>query len=219
MIRLHHVPQARSFRTLWLLHELGLEFETVYHSFFDRSLRDPDYLVLSPAGRVPALEIDGQVMFESGAITEYLVETRAESGLGRLPGNGERVEWLEWLHFSETIGQHIAILTQQHIVLREDWMRSPTVMKLEAKRLEKCFEVVERVVARHEYLLASGFSAVDVNLGYGLFIGQRFAPLSLMPRLEGYMQRLATRPAFKAALADDGAAEIYKRDFYEVPDV
>ncbi|MDN5788143.1 glutathione S-transferase N-terminal domain-containing protein, partial [Pseudorhodobacter sp.] len=66
MIRLHHVAQARSFRTLWLLHEIGAEFELVTHRF-DKSLRDPAFLALSPAGRIPALEIDGATLFESGA--------------------------------------------------------------------------------------------------------------------------------------------------------
>jgi glutathione S-transferase len=217
-IRLHHVAGARSFRTIWLLHEMGLDFEIVHHSFFDRSMRSPDFLALSPAGRVPALEIDGRVLFESGAITEYLVETRPGCGLGRFPGEAERVEWLEWLHFAETIGQHLAILTQQHIVLREDWMRSPTVMRLEARRLEKTFEVIERVVTRHDWLLPSGFSAVDTNIGYGLHVGRRFVPPGLLPGVAAYYERLAARPAFARALADDGPPEIYRRDFYEAPD-
>ncbi|MGB1034621.1 MAG: glutathione S-transferase N-terminal domain-containing protein, partial [Primorskyibacter sp.] len=51
MIRLHHCPQTRSMRSLWLLHELGIPFEVVTHGF-DKTLRDPAYLALSPAGRV-----------------------------------------------------------------------------------------------------------------------------------------------------------------------
>ncbi len=218
MIRLHHVAQARSFRTLWLLHEMGLDFEIRRHSFFDKSMRSPDFLSLSPAGRVPALEIDGRVLFESGAITEYLIETRAETGLGRLPGHPGRPDWLEWLHFAETIGQHIANLTQQHIVLREEWMRSPTVMRLEAKRLEKVLEVVERVTAARDWLLPSGFSAVDTNVGYGVMMARRFVPADLLPSVSAYYDRIAARPAFRRALAEDGEAEIYTQDFYEAPD-
>ncbi|TCO72509.1 glutathione S-transferase family protein [Rhodovulum euryhalinum] len=218
MIRLHHCPQARSFRTLWLLHEMGLEFEIRSYSFFDKSLRHPDYLALSPAGRVPALEIDGRVLFESGAITEYLVETRPDCGLGRFPGNPDRADWLEWLHFAETIGQHLASLTQQHIALREDWMRSPTVMRLEAKRLEKALEVVDRAIEGRDWLLPSGFSAVDTNVGYGVMIARRFVPAELLPGVDAYYRRLAERAAFQRAMAEDGTPEIYKREFYEVPD-
>ncbi|MBK1637063.1 glutathione S-transferase [Rhodovulum adriaticum] len=218
MIRLHHCSQARSFRILWLLHEMGLEFEVERHSFFDKSLRSPGYLALSPAGRVPALEIDGRVLFESGAITEYLVETRPECGLGRFAGDVERVDWLEWLHFAETIGQHIAVLTQQHIVLREDWMRSPTVMQLEARRLEKTLEVIDHALEGRDWLLPSGFSAVDTNVGYGVMMARRFVPADLLPGVDAYYQRCAARPAFQKAVAEDGAAELYTRDFYEAPD-
>ncbi|MBI1217677.1 MAG: glutathione S-transferase [Rhodobacteraceae bacterium] len=216
MIRLHHVPQARSFRILWLLEELGESFEVVPHSFFDKSLRAPDYLALSPAGRVPALEVDGRVLFESGAIIEWLCETRGQ--LGRAPGEAERGDWLEWLHFSETAGQHIAALTQQHIVLREAWMRSPTVMRLEAKRLEKVLAVADCALRGRDWLLPSGFSAVDVAMGYSALIGGRFVRLDAMPALAGWLDRIAARPAFRRAVARDGRAEIYTRDFYEAPD-
>lgn len=222
MIRLWHAPQARSFRTLWLLEEMGLDFEIRHLDFFDGSMRSPEYLALSPAGRVPALEIDGRVIFESGAIAEYLAETRPEAGLGRPPGHPERVAWLEWLHFAETIGQHLAQLTQQHIVLREDWMRSPTVMRLEARRLEKVLEVVARAVDGQDWLLEGGFSAVDTSVGYGVMLARRFVPVDEVPALAAYHQRLSARPAFARALARDlppgGTGRIYTQDFYEVPD-
>ncbi|MBW6507406.1 MAG: glutathione S-transferase, partial [Rhodobacteraceae bacterium] len=191
MIRLHHVPQSRSFRILWLLEELGLNFEVVEHSFFDKSLRGPEYLAISPAGRVPALEIDGRTLSESGAITQYLCETR-----GALQGaRPERPDWLEWLHYAETIAVHVANLTQSHVVLREDWMRSPTLMRLEAARLRKTLEVVERGLS-DEYILPSGFSAVDVAVSYGALIGSRFVSLEGLPRVRAWLARLAARPAF-----------------------
>lgn len=214
MIRLHHIAQARSFRVLWLLHEAGLPHEVVRHSIFDKGLRSPEFLALSPAGRVPALEIDGRAMFESGAILEYLAETRAPD-LSRAPGSAGRLDYLEWLHFAETIGQHLANLTQQHIVLREDHMRSATVMRLEAKRLEKCLIAAARGCAG-DWILDS-FSAADIALGYGVVLGRRFLRYD-DPALIGWHDRITARPAFLAALAADGAPEIYTRDFYEAPD-
>jgi glutathione S-transferase len=197
-LRLHHAPQARSFRILWLLHEIGEAPEVVRWSMLDGSMRRPDYLALSPAGRVPALEVDGRV-------------------IGRAPGDAERVDWLEWLHFAETIGQHCANLTQQHVVLREDWMRSPTVMKLEAKRLEKTLQVVDRALAGRDWLLPGGFSAIDVAVGYGALVGRRFVQLDRLPHLASWLGRLEARPAFRAARDADGPAQIYTRDFYEAP--
>lgn len=218
MITLHHVAQARSFRTLWLMQEMGLKFEVKAWDFFDKSMRGPEFKALSPAARVPALQIDGRVLFESGAITEYLVETRPECGLGRAVGDDERADWLQWLHYAETIGQHLANLTQHHIALRDPAMRSPTVMRLEAKRLEKVLQVVDRVVARQDYLLASGFSAVDVSVGYGVMIARHFVAADLMPDLARYYQRLVARPAFALAKARDGDTVIYKEAFYAPPE-
>lgn len=215
MIRLHHVPQARSFRILWLMEEMGLEFEVRERSFFDKSLRAPEYLQLSPAGRVPALEIDGRVIFESGAITEYLCER--QGAFGRAPGDGERVDWLEWLHFGETLGQHLANLTQHHIALREPWMRSETVMRLEAKRLEKALGVVEAGLGAHDWLLPGGFSAVDCVVGYSALISRRFVRFDDLPRVAGWLARCEGRDGFKRAAMRDGPAQIYRADFYEPP--
>jgi glutathione S-transferase len=156
------------------------------------------------------------VLFESGAIVEYLCETRGQ--LAPLPGAAGRAAWLEWLHYSETLGQHLAALTQQHIVLREDWMRSPTVMRLEAKRLENALGAAEAVLAGQEYLLASGFSAVDVTMGYGAALARRFVSFDALPAVAGWLDRLAARPAHIRATARDGTPEIYTRAVYEVPD-
>ncbi|MEM9756240.1 MAG: glutathione S-transferase N-terminal domain-containing protein, partial [Pseudomonadota bacterium] len=138
LIRLHHVPESRSMRIFWLLTELGVPFDLRVWPF-DRTLRSAQYLALNPAGRVPALELDGERLFESGALIEILCERFPAAGLGRAPGDPERSQWLIWVHFAETISQHAAALTQQHIALREDAMRSPTVMKLEAARIGKCY--------------------------------------------------------------------------------
>lgn len=215
MIRLHHVAQARSFRVLWLLEELGLPYDLVQHDFFDRSLRDPAYLAISPAGRVPALEVDGRVLFESGAILQYLCETR-QTLLG---APKERPDWLEWIHYGETVAVHMASLTQQHIILREPWMRSPTVMRLEAKRLEKTLEGVDRALAGQDWLLPSGFSAADVAVGYGALAARRFVRLDALSRLTAWMARIEARPGFRRAAAQDGPPRIYLRDFYPAPEI
>ncbi|GAB4347810.1 MAG: glutathione S-transferase [Oricola sp.] len=217
MIRLHHCHQSRSMRVLWLLNELAVPFEVVVHPF-DKSLRDPDYLKLSPAGRVPALEIDGMAMFESGAMTEYLCELFPGAGLGRMPGSPERAEWLSWVHFAETVSQHVANLTQQHVVLHDDAMRSPTVMKLEAARLQKCLAAIADRLSRQgtgrDYLLSSGFSAADVSVGQAVYLGQFFASIDAYPPVRDWYQRITDRPAFRASLPGPDDKVIYDRDFY-----
>lgn len=218
MIRLHHVPESRSFRTLWLLEELGLEYDVQLWDFFNGSMRSPEFLAISPAGRVPALEIDGRTLFESGAIAQYLCETRPSHNLMPIPGETERGEFLEWLHFAETMGGLLANLTQHHIVLRDPSMRSETVMRLEAKRLEKCLSAVEDVVEGRDFLLKSGFSAADIAVAYGMIIGQKFVKLDAFPAVTAYFERLKSRDAYERATERDGDAVIYRHAFYPPPE-
>lgn len=217
MMRLHHCHESRSMRVLWLLSELGVPFEVVVHPF-DRSLRAPDYLTLNPAGRVPALEIDGDVIWESGAILEVLCERFPEAGLGRMPGDPDRPDWLVWLHFAETVSQHTAALTQQHVMLRDDWMRSPTVMKLEALRIGKCYAAIEgrlsTPVENRDHLLTSGFSAADIAVGQAVYMARHFAATDAFPELEAWYGRITDREGFRAALPPAGAERLYARDFY-----
>ncbi|MHA7849853.1 glutathione S-transferase family protein [Roseovarius sp.] len=221
MITLHHVPQSRSMRVLWLLHELGVPFRVQEHAF-DKSLRAPEFLSLSPAGRVPALEIEGERMFESGAMVEYLCDRFPEAGLGRMPGDMDRMAWLVWVHFAETLSQHVAALTQQHIMLYEDAMRSPIVMKLEAARIAKCYAAIEArlstPVENRDHLLTSGFSAADICVGQAVYMARHFARLDPFPQTAAWYERLTEREGFRASLPTEDGARIYDRDFYEAWD-
>lgn len=217
MITLYHVPQSRSMRVLWLLNELDVEFQLVEMPF-DKSLRRPEFLSLSPAGRVPALEIEGERMFESGAMVEYLCERYPERGMGRAPGDMDRMAWLVWLHFAETVSQHAAALTQQHIALYDDAMRSPVVMKLEAARLLKCYAAIEArlstPVENRDYLLTSGYSAVDICLGQAVYMAQHFATLDGFPETAAWFARLSERQSYQDALPGPESGRIYTQAFY-----
>ena len=219
-IKLHHAHEARSFRVLWLLEEMGLDYDLVVHNFFDKSLRRPEYLEINPAARVPALELDGRIICESGASIEYLCEIFPEKGLGRPAGDPERMEYLDMLHYAESIGQHGANLTQAHIVLYKPEMRSPTQMNLEARRLHKGLERMERLLGDgREYLMASGFSGADCAVGFGVDLARKFISFDALPLCAAYAERIVARPAYQRALPPEGVQRIYTKDFYEAPDV
>ncbi|WP_448213959.1 glutathione S-transferase family protein [Colwellia sp. MEBiC06753] len=211
---LHHCHESRSMRSLWLIHELGLPVQVEVHSF-GPALRDPNYLENSPLGRVPCL-IDGELtLFESGAIAEYLCERYDNASLWRGLEHSERPQWLQWLHYAETITVHCASLTQQAIVINDESLRSPTVWKLESRRLEKAIEVIENHLADQPYLLTSGFSAVDIGVGYPIHVAQYFVDMKQFPNVQAYYQRLSERPAFQKSLpADDDPLKIYRQRFY-----
>ena len=94
---------------------------------------------------------------------------------------------------------HGASLVQQQVfVAPAD--RSLVVIKLESRRLRKAFEVLEQQLAKRDFLLASGFSAVDTAVGYSVHLGQQLIGIDGLPALERYYARLNGRPAFQRAL-------------------
>ena len=216
MIRLHHVPWGRSFRVLWLLQEMGLTPELELYQIGTRKMQEPGLKDHSPAGRIPALEIDGRTIFESAAILQYLCETRPEFGFGRVPGDADRVAYLEAMGFAETQASLIEQLNLNHLFLRPPAKPSPAVVKLNTLRLKGTLEALDGMVAG-DYLLPSGFSAADAMLGFNLFAAPFYVRLDPWPGLQAYWARLQARPAFQAAAKIEGPQEFYARDFYEVP--
>ncbi len=219
MIRLHHVPFSRSFRVLWLLEELELDYEVVPYSIRDGSLRDPAFLAISPAGRVPALEIDDEVLFESGAIIQLLCERHTQAGLAPQPGQAARARYLELLGFAETMASLIENLNLSHIFLRDPSQASPTVIKLTTGRLKGALAGMETLLGDGPYLLGDAFSAADAMMGFNIFSAPYYVKLDPFPKLQAYRARLQERPAYQRARARDGVHDFYVKDFYPVPEV
>jgi glutathione S-transferase len=217
-IRLHHIPFSRSFRVLWMLEDLKLEAEIVSHSIRKGTLHAPEMLEISPAARAPALEIDGMRMIESGAILEYLAEMHPEAGLSVPVGAPDRAGYLQLLHFAETQAGLVEGLNMQHLFLRDPALMSPTVIKLNTRRLALTLTALDGLLGDNEFLLPSGFSAADIMMGFNLFAVPYYVPLTAYPKLGAYRARLEARPSYQAARAKDGEQEFYTQDFYPIPE-
>jgi glutathione S-transferase len=194
-------------RSLWLLNELQIPFELIEMPFDLSVMRSADYLAVHPLGRVPCL-VDGDFrLFESGAIAEYLCERFPDSGLGRLERDPERYEWLQWIHYCETMAVHAAALVQQRFFIAVA-DRSPVIAKLEGRRLEKSVQVLEAQLIGRDYLLRTGFSAADIGVGYSLHLADRLIELAKFPNVARYLERLRSRAAFRASLPEGSARAI-----------
>ena len=216
MIRLHHVSWGRSFRVLWLLQEMGLTPEIIHYQIGTRAMREKGLMEASPAGRIPALEIDGITVFESAAILQYLCESRPEHGFGRAPGDEDRVKYLEAMGFAETMASLIEQLNLNHLFLRPPAKPSATVVKLNTLRLADTLRALEGMI-EGEYLLGSGFSAADCMMGFNLFAAPFYVRMDGYPELQAYWRRLQAREGFAKADRMEGPQQFYLRDFYDVP--
>lgn len=199
-MKLHHIAGSRSCRVRWLLEELGLEYELEIHSLTSRSRHTAAYRAKHPMGLVPTLE-DGQViLYESGAIVQYLLE---RYGNGRLePGldDSARPLYLQWLHWGEaTLMPPLAEMMRNRFVLPEP-ERSERTLANARKRFARALDVLVDGLGGRAYLVSDRFSAADIMTAYGLSLARAVGELPEAPRAaHGYLDGLARRPAFERA--------------------
>ena len=222
--RLHHVQYGRSFRVLWLIEEIGLAdrigqpCEVVAYQIGSQEMFQGGLNAVSPATRIPALEIDGITMSESGAITEYLVERYAPE-LGVAPGEAERSDYLQWIHYSETMASLIEQLNLQMVFLRPPAKASPVVLKLNVARLRHTLAGLETRLEGREWLLDRGFSAADIMFGFNLFAAPYYVKLDAFPNIQAYHARMQAMPSHQRTVAREGEQRFYAQDFYPVPEM
>jgi glutathione S-transferase len=197
VIRLYHCADARSFRPLWALEELGLAYELVVMPFPPR-YRAKDYMAVNPLGTIPAL-IDGDTfMTESAAIVQYLVTRHGPSPLAVAADDAAYGAWLNWLHFGE------ATLTfPQTLVLRYRRLE-PGKAEVVADDYAKWFlarlRAVDRALQDSKHLCAGRFTAADISVGYALLLAAQLGlDADFTPSIADYWARLQARPAFKMA--------------------
>ena len=204
MIRLYHCADARSFRPLWALEELGLAYELTVMPFPPR-YRAKEYMAVNPLGTIPAL-VDGETfMTESAAIVQYLVTRYGPSPLAVPVEDSAYGAWLNWLHFGE------ATLTfPQTLVLRYRRFE-PGKAEVVADDYAKWFLARLRAVDRAlqaipspqgDWLCAGRFTAADISVGYALLLAAQLGlDAEFTPAIAAYWARLQARPGFQAAKA------------------
>lgn len=199
MIELWHCDDARSFRALWALEELGLPYRLHVMAFPPR-VRTPEYLEVNPLGTIPALRDGETFMTESAAIVQYLATRYAPNELAVPIDDPAYGAWLNWLHFGE------ATLTfPQTIVLRYRTLE-PGRCEAAADDYARWFAArlrhVERALQAGDHLCAGRFTAADISVGYALLLAHQLGLNSAFkPATQAYWDRISARPAFAAAKA------------------
>jgi glutathione S-transferase len=203
MIRIHHLENSRSQRVLWLLEELGLPYEVRrYERDRKTMLAPPELRQVHPLGKSPAIEDDGRVIIETGAIAEYLVEKTG----GRLgpPANRDAVlRYRQFLHYAE--GSMMPLLLALLVVNRLGILGRPAKAPIQ-KMLDQHLGWLETELADRPWFAGDEFTAADIMMSFPIEASRSRGGLNPgdHPNLVDWLERIHARPAFAAALARGG---------------
>ena len=200
MLKLHFAPNSRAGRILWLLEELELPYELNKMAFSPTDLKSDEHRARHPLGRVPVLEDGDTQIWESGAITDYILERHKNGGLKPSVDSEHFAKYLQWFHYCEgMVMPPVNTIVVQTLLLPPD-RRDETVLAQAQRLLAKALEPVDESLAGRDYLIGA-FSAADVMLGHACFMSNRLGCVSdEMANLKGYVERISERSEFKTAI-------------------
>ena len=200
MLTLHHAPHSRAGRIVWLFEELGLDYQVNRMEFSPQALKSPEHRARHPLGRVPVLEDDTVMIYESGAIVEYVLARHANGALKPAVDAPEFPMYLQWFHYCEgMVMPPINTIVVQTILLPPD-RRNDEVLGQARRLLAKSLKPLDDDLAEKEYL-AGDFSGADIMLGHAIYMSNKQKCVSDdMKNLKAYIKRLENRSAFRTAI-------------------
>jgi glutathione S-transferase len=202
VLKIYHVPGTRSIRVVWLCEELEVPFERVPIDF-SREYRDSaEWRRLNPVGKVPALTDGDLVLFESGAMVEYILDRHGEGRLRPTPGSAEHARYLQWSWFAEaTFARPLGEMVNHRREFGEQ--SSPRILDEMRERARTCLSALEEALEGREYLVGGEFTAADIMMGYSVLLAGLVGAMSEgeFPNVGAYFARLRARPAFARATA------------------
>lgn len=221
VIVVHHLNNSRSQRILWLLEELGLDYEVVKH-FRDpvTNLAPPELLAVHPLGKLPVIRDGDLVLAESGAIIAYVLERYGNGRLEPAAGSPERVRYLYWLHYTE--GTAMPLLLLDVIFDQLEKAKVPFFIRPVTKgiagrlkqmlvepHLPRNFDLMEAELGKSAWFAGNEVTAADIHLSFALEAAVARSGLDRRwPRLLEWLDRIHARPAYVRAVERGGPYQL-----------
>lgn len=220
MITIHHLENSRSHRIIWLLEELGADYEIAHYE------RDPETMLaptslreLHPLGKSPVITDGDTTVAESGAIIEYLLDQFDDQSLRPAPGSSAFLAYRYWMHYAEGSAMNPFLL---HIVFDQLPKQGPFLAKPLLSSVTKIFnaQYLNAEVARHldyweshladqPYFAGDDFTAADIQMSIPLESAKaRGIDGEAYQNILGLHQRLKEREAYQRAVERGGGLEL-----------
>ena len=221
MIVVHHLNNSRSQRILWMLEELGLDYEIKPYKREPSMMAPASLRSVHPLGKSPVISDGDKTIAESGAILEYLSQTY---GGGKFTPAVGTPEWLRYTYFMHYAEGSLMPLLFMKLVFSRLPSRVPIFMRPVARaiasgadktllgpQIGNHFAFLESELSGRDWFAGPAFTAADIQMSFPIEAASARAGLGgRMPRLHGFLDRIHARPAYKRALEKGGAFELLK---------
>ena len=221
MIVVHHLNNSRSQRILWMLEELGLDYEIKRYEREPSMMAPASLRAVHQLGKSPVISDGDKTLAESGAILEYLSLTY---GGGRFTPAAGTPEWLRYTYFMHYAEGSLMPLLFMKLVFGRLPTRVPIFMRPVARaiasgadktllgpQIANHFAFLEGELAQRDWFAGNEFTAADIQMSFPIEAAAARAGLGeRMPKLQAYLGRIHARPAYKRALEKGGAFELLK---------
>ncbi|MFL5288868.1 MAG: glutathione S-transferase family protein [Rhodopila sp.] len=217
MIIVHHLNNSRSQRVLWLLEELGLDYEIVPHVRDPATnLAPPDAISVHPLGKFPVIRDGDLTLAESGAIIEYLLDRYGGGRFVPPRGTADHVRYLYWMHYTEGSAMPVLLLRivfDQIETAPVPFLIRPLTRAL-ARRMKQSFiqpqldrhlDFLEAEMEGRDWFAGPEMTAADIQMSFALEAAAARTGLDgKRPRLMGFLEHIHARPAYQRAIARGG---------------
>ena len=221
MIVVHHLNNSRSQRVLWLLEELGLDYDIKrYERDKKTMLAPPELRKIHPLGKSPVVTDGDLILAESGAIIEYLVERYGDGCFAPSRQIPEYLRYRYWLHYAE--GSLMSPLLLKLVFDKIETSPMPFFVKPIAKaisgkakssfimpQINTHLDYLEAELGKAKWFVGNDFTAADVQMSFPIEAAAARGGLDASrPRLMNYLQRIHARPAYQRAIERGGEYEL-----------
>ncbi|MEH2144269.1 MAG: glutathione S-transferase [Nostoc sp.] len=210
MIVVHHLNNSRSQRVLWLLEELGIEYEIKFYERDQKTMLAPTSLrEVHPLGKSPVITDADLTVAESGAIIEYILDRYGNGRLIPPSGTPERLRYTYWLHYAEGSAMPPLVM---NLVFNNFGIKDSSVNdEFIAPQIKLHFDYIEGELHNSTWFVGEEFTAADIQMSFPLEIVAMQAELiSSRPKIKQFIERIHARPAYERALERGGAYDFAK---------
>lgn len=215
MIVVHHLEHSRSQRVLWLLEELGVDYEVKRYARHPKTmLAPPELKAVHPLGKSPVITDGDATVAETGAIIEYLIDAHDSAGALRpAAGSAAFADYRYWLHYGE--GSLMPLLVMK-LIFGSIPPKTPALIRPIAKaivgtvgkqfldpNLGTHLGFIENTLQGRPWFAGDQLSGADILMSFPLEAAGTRAGGSY-PAIRAYVERLQSRPAYRKALERGG---------------